>query len=71
MSGKIIDVDFKKKRVNFTFEHACNKQRVDKVQLGLARVMVDIKRICKDDDLYHDWCMHIFSNILANLKGRE
>lgn len=70
MSCKIIDVDFKNKKRNFTFEILTKKNEIERVQKNLRAAIVDIKKICEDDKLYYDWALCLFSGIIRNLKGR-
>lgn len=70
LSCKIIDVDFKNKRRNFTFEVVTKRNEMERVHKNLSKALVDIKAICEDDKLYYEWVLGILSNIVRNLKGR-
>ena len=71
LTCKIIDVDFKNKKRNFSFETKTNKKNIERVQSNLSSALIDIQKICSDDKVYYDWCLSMFYNIVVNLKGRE
>ena len=67
--AKILDVDFKKKRLNFSFEDAVSDQKVKEIAKKLAEVTYDIEYITRDP-IYMDWIKGLFRNIVQNLRDR-
>tara|TARA_R100001086_G_C11622814_1_gene199339 strand:- start:255 stop:482 length:228 start_codon:yes stop_codon:yes gene_type:complete len=74
--AKIIDVDFKKKKVNFTFnQEDPNFEKVKRESLRIieARFLetMDFITILTEDDIqYRKYCMTVLSGILSNLSQR-
>ena len=75
--AKIMDVDFKNKKLNFTFEEEGEiesdqkkKAICEAVRCHLIDTLNLITVIAEDDDQYHKYCARTFNNIIYNLRGR-
>lgn len=62
--GKIIDVDFKKRKVNFTYEESLREQQLDALKKAFAGIVMDVHLITKDRE-YASWLSNEFGKLLA------
>ncbi len=66
--GKIIDVDFKKKRVNFTYEESLKDQQIEALKKAFAAIVMDVHIITKDRE-YASWLSNEFGKLIAYIAN--
>jgi hypothetical protein len=68
--AKIIDVDFKRKKVNFTYDLAVRMQQIEQIRADLLNIYWRIQSIEKNR-AWMNRIERIFSDIIFELKRRE
>lgn len=74
--AKIIDVDFKRKKINFTFDNdnieqeKIRRESLRIIEARLLETMDFITIVTPDDIEYQNYCRKVLSGILYNLSHR-
>ena len=68
---KIIDVDFKKKKLNFTYQSAVRLNKIKGAEQKLKDALIDIKQICADDSRLFDQILNIISHVIMSLRSKN
>lgn len=71
--AKIINVDFKKKRIEFTWDEGTkkkNQEKTERLEKVFQAAMSEILELTKGDNKFHSYCSKTLGGIIYNLKER-
>ena len=66
---KVLDIDFKKKKLNFGFDDLTNK-KIDDTEKLLIKAIQNMYAVTKDE-MYCEYWAKAFGKIVQNMRGED